>query len=394
MIGEQAGYVLSISRDTAQIDRLVVDAAAAGTLGIDPGPLTGMRLQRFMANPSSTGIMQRLASDGSREQRDDQLSALWGVLVPEPVRSAVSGGEVRRLIIIPDSVLSQFPFETLIVEKGADPTFLLDITLAINYAPSATVLFNLKNRRLDPVPPDLKPVLAVGNPKYAVSDARSVARSNTIGAERGNSASVALAKYLTPLPMTANEVRWVAAEFRDNGIAVGTLLDADATEAKVRLNVRGRRIVHLACHGLTDPDFGNLFGSLALTPGMNSSDPRDDGFLTLAEIYDLNLKSCELAILSACETNYGPHQKGEGAWALSRGCLVAGAKRVVASNWRVDDTAAASLITYFCGGIAAAEKKHLPVDFAENLHAAKKQVRQQQNWKSPYYWGTFVLIGP
>ena len=58
----------------------------------------------------------------------------------------------------------------------------------------------------------------------------------------------------------------------------------------------------------------------------------------------MNLKGCELAILSACDTNFGPEQRGEGVWALSRGFLVAGSRRVVASNWLVDDEAAASLV--------------------------------------------------
>jgi CHAT domain-containing protein len=83
---------------------------------------------------------------------------------------------------------------------------------------------------------------------------------------------------------------------------------------------------------------------LALTPGAEDTNPADDGFLTVAEIYQLDLKECELAILSACDTNCGPQQRGEGVWALSRGFLVAGSRRVVASNWLVDDGAAASLI--------------------------------------------------
>ncbi len=41
-------------------------------------------------------------------------------------------------------------------------------------------------------------------------------------------------------------------------------------------------------------------------------------------------------------------------WALSRGFLVAGSRRVVASNWLVDDEAAASLTSYFCAGVASA----------------------------------------
>lgn len=67
---------------------------------------------------------------------------------------------------------------------------------------------------------------------------------------------------------------------------------------------------------------------------------------------------------------------------------------MVASNWLVDDEAAASLISYFCGGIANDEKKENPLGYAHRLHAAKKWIRDQDKWKSPYYWAPFVLVGP
>ena len=140
---------------------------------------------------------------------------------------------------------------------------------------------------------------------------------------------------------------------------------------------------------------GNLFGTLALTPG-DTQNPADDGFLTLSEIYGLDLNGCELAILSACSTNAGPQQQGEGVWALSRGFLVGGARRTVASNWPVDDEAAASLISYYCGGLALAEKMHGAgaVDYAAALHSARRWVRSQEKWQSPFYWSSFVLVGP
>jgi CHAT domain-containing protein len=173
------------------------------------------------------------------------------------------------------------------------------------------------------------------------------------------------------------------------------LSQATATERGVRYWSPGRRFLHLACHGLTDQKYGNFFGALALTPGpRGSDDPADDGFLTLPEIYELNLKGCELAILSACQTNYGPQQKGEGTWALSRGFLVAGARRVVASNWLVDDEAAASLVSRFCGGLAQAEKAGKTVDYAGSLQEAKRWIRKQDKWRSPYYWASLVLVGP
>lgn len=151
----------------------------------------------------------------------------------------------------------------------------------------------------------------------------------------------------------------------------------------------------MACHGITDQEYGNYFGALALAPGRHAAtDPDDDGFLTLAEIYALNMKGCELTILSACQTNFGPQQAGEGVWALSRGFLIAGSRRVLASNWLVDDEAAASLVSYFSGLVAQAEKEGKQPDYAQALHDAKLWVRSQQKWKSPYYWGTFVLVGP
>jgi CHAT domain-containing protein len=67
---------------------------------------------------------------------------------------------------------------------------------------------------------------------------------------------------------------------------------------------------------------------------------------------------------------------------------------VVASNWLVDDEAGASLISCFCSAVARAEKEQNKVDYARALHEAKRWVHQQQKWKSPYYWGTFVLLGP
>src|SRR5690606_23500364 len=116
------------------------------------------------------------------------------------------------------------------------------------------------------------------------------------------------------------------------------LARGEATEANLRRLISGREIVHLACHGMAESGFGNFFGCLAVAPGRRG-DANDDGFLYTPEIYQLDMKGCELAILSACETNFGPQQTGEGIWTISRGFLISGARRVVASNWVVDDEA-------------------------------------------------------
>jgi CHAT domain-containing protein len=108
------------------------------------------------------------------------------------------------------------------------------------------------------------------------------------------------------------------------------------------------------------------------------------------------LEMRHLAILSGCDTNAGPLQRGEGIWGLSRDFLVAGARRVVASNWLVDDEAAPNFVGYFSSIIAKSEKEGKTPDYAQAVHDAKLFLRRHQNkkWHNPHYWGMFVLIGP
>jgi CHAT domain-containing protein/Tfp pilus assembly protein PilF len=396
LLGDEGGYVVAIGPGSAGVTALTVDARAAKILGVEPGPLTAARLRAICANERHEGVVEQLARPATASAVTAQLAALWTVLVPPPQRQALTGGKIKKLIVVPDGPLALLAFETLVVEPGGkSPKFLLDVGPPILYAPSATVLYNLSERRAGKGAADqaAQPVLTVANPVYGAK--RTAAPAGALDSLAARSRYGASGGVLAALPYSGDESSWVADVYKKQGIASAGLLAGLATEANVRFNVPGRRVLHFACHGLTDQAYGNFFGCLALTPGkQGAANPADDGFLTLPEIYELNLKGCELAILSACETNYGPQQKGEGVWALSRGFLVAGARRVVASNWLVDDEAAASLISYFCGGIAKGEAKGETADHAKALHDSKRWVRQQEKWASPYYWGTFVLVGP
>ena len=348
-----------------------------------------------MPAKKASGLLQQLADPAAANTSHPKLSSLWQLLVPEPQRKELTGGKTKRLIVIPDGPLALLPFETLVVEPGPRPRYLLDVGPAIYYGPSATVLLNLSNRPLPSAGTTQEPVLTVGNPTYSTAtDDVAVTAAGPLGELAARSRYSAAGGKLARLPFSGWESSWVADAFAKSEVKATRLEGPDATEAGVRGGVADRRVVHLACHGLADQSYSNFYGALALTPGKNADDPADDGFLTLPEIYQLNLTDCELAILSACKTNYGPEQRGEGVWALSRGFLVAGARRVVASNWLVDDEAAASLVSQFCWGVAQGEKAGRPVEYAQALRNAKLWVRQQDKWSSPYYWATFVLVGP
>jgi CHAT domain-containing protein len=146
------------------------------------------------------------------------------------------------------------------------------------------------------------------------------------------------------------------------------------------------RIVHFATHGILNdihPELSGIVLSLFEKDGR-----RQDGFLRLHDIYNLKLP-VELVVLSACNTGLGKDIKGEGLVGLTRGFMYAGAKRVVASLWKVDDEATAELMKLFYRYML---KDKMPA--ASALRMAQAEImRMRVEWRAPYYWAGFVLQG-
>ena len=107
--------------------------------------------------------------------------------------------------------------------------------------------------------------------------------------------------------------------------------------------------MHFATHGLLDSEHPDLSG-LVLSLVDEKGTPQD-GFLRLHEIYNLRLP-VDLVVLSACQTALGREIRGEGLVGLTRGFMYAGAARVVASLWQVDDESTAELMKRFYRGDA------------------------------------------
>jgi CHAT domain-containing protein len=110
--------------------------------------------------------------------------------------------------------------------------------------------------------------------------------------------------------------------------------------------------------------------------------------LPLPEVYNLRLPA-ELVVLSACQTALGEQVRGEGLVGLTRGFMYAGARRVVASLWMVDDVATAELMKRFYAGMLGPQRQQP----AAALRAAQVAMWQQQRWRTPYYWAGFVVQG-
>ena len=145
------------------------------------------------------------------------------------------------------------------------------------------------------------------------------------------------------------------------------------------------KILHFATHGLVDtkhPEFSGLLFSMVDVHGAPQI-----GLLSLSDIYSLDLP-VEMVVLSGCETALGKEVKSEGLLGLTRGFMYAGAARVVASLWKVNDSATADLMGRF---YRAMEKDHLPA--AAALRKAQLEMRSDPRWSAPYYWAGFELQG-
>jgi len=369
---------------------LELTMAQAEQLGLAAGPLTRSSALAAM-QVEGQSITELLASGTQSHLAAPRLALLWELFIPSAVRARLIANEFESLVIAPDGPLASLPFDALVIDDSTDERrYLLDAGPPIHYTPSATVLWNLTERP-EQTREGSERLLTVGDVAYAAVQPSS---DTTLGALRAGVRYTARGGVLKPLPGTALESQWFEEVFKSQGAEVAVLRGTDATEAQLRASIVNRQIVHLACHGLSDDQFGNYFGALALsTTADGQFDPANDGFLTLPEIYGLDLSSCELAILSACQTNRGPQQQGEGVWALSRAFLVAGARRVVASNWPVEDASTAALVRLLCEELTSAGGNGKPFDYARALHKAKQSLREQ-GWESPFYWAPFVLVGP
>ncbi|MDA8886894.1 CHAT domain-containing protein [Bacteroidia bacterium] len=125
-------------------------------------------------------------------------------------------------------------------------------------------------------------------------------------------------------------------------------------------------------------------GNFSWTYGINPYS-KEDGILTAAEISNLDLRSTELVVLSACETGLGDIEGNEGVYGLQRGFRMAGVEKLVISLWQVPDTETAEFM----------------IDFYENLletevvraafNKTQKSMQAKYN-NEPFKWAGFVLV--
>lgn len=313
----------------------------------------------------------------------------------------------KRLLVVADGAVNYIPFSALRAQGDSDKVLPLVESHEIVNLPSASVLIAMR-REHESRPAPVRAIAVLADPVFDAGDPR-VRRIGTDGSNAPlatddekafaglRSVEITRSRWATAfdvdrkknivlprLVYSRHEADEIVSFFPSNDSLEALDFKASRAEA-LSPTLAQYRIVHFATHGListTHPEFSGLVFSL-----YNEKGNAEIGLMSLEDIYNLSLP-VDMVVLSACETALGKDAKGEGLIGLTRGFMYAGASRVVASLWAVNDVATAKLMASF---YRAMEEDHLPA--AAALRKAQLDVRRNKRWANPYYWAGFELQG-
>ncbi len=310
-----------------------------------------------------------------------------------PLAGRLGVGGAKRLAVVPDGALAYVPFAALPLPAAQPATETRTENLLARYEvvslPSASALA-VTRQALARRPEAARWLAAFADPVFDPADPRLPARSRSPAAQASNAADLAAttatahAAVFERLPGSRREVEAIAALAPPGQARIA--LDFDASRSAVlgdRLD--GFRTLHFATHGVIDTERPALSG-LALSNVDREGKPQE-GFLALRDLYNLHLDA-DLVVLSGCRTALGREVRGEGLVGITRGFQYAGATRVLASLWRVEDRATAELMTRF---YSALWKDGLPA--AAALRKAQLSLQKERRFRDPSAWAAFVLEG-
>ena len=318
---------------------------------------------KYVNLPVNADELRRKVSEfhsalAERQPDYDSLGRELYRLLIEPAANELQN--INTICIIPDEFLWTLPFQALTNTRG---NYLIQ-EYSLFYAPSFTVLNEMALRRQQQN--SKESLIAFGNP--------------VIG-RNGK-----LKQNLHPLPETELEVAAIAATARTQMKKV--LVGREADEKTFKMLAPQYATIHLATHGVLD-NRDPLNSYLLLTK--TEDETENDGLLHAREIIDLNLDA-DLAVLSACETGNGRISPGEGVIGMSWAFLVAGARSVVVSQWRVNSASTSRADERFLSSDWRARTMLKGHNKSQALREASLRLLKDRRYRHPFYWAGFVLV--
>ena len=374
-IGKEKSFVWAVTTNSIKMHELPKRAVIE--------PLARRVYELLIArnqNVSKETLEQRSERLALSDAEFAKVAANLSQIILGPVASEFRN---KRLLIVSDGVLQFVPFAALPDPSATDSRSLI-VDHEIVTAPSASVVALLREEAANRKPAP-KTLAVLADPVFSNEDSRVSGQSETaVSAHAVRSATEFNLGDLRRLRFSRHEADEITRLASDGSTLAAVDFDANrklATSAELGQY----RIVHFATHGLINnqnPELSGIVLSLVDEKGKSQN-----GFLRLYDLYNLKL-SADLVVLSACQTALGKDIRGEGLVGLTRGFMYAGAPRVIASLWQIDDRASAEFMKRFYQQLFS--RKLRP---AAALRAAQVSMQNDKRWSSPHYWAAFTLQG-
>ncbi len=306
-------------------------------------------------------------------------------------------GQASRWVVSPDGSLWLVPWEMLLLPDG-------------KYAVEKhTITYVLSGR--DAIPPPkfagkVGQAAVFADPDFNLEPKGAKAPGKP--PERPAVSSLLRLGAVKRLPGTLAEAKGIEPSLRDyTKQKPAQYLGEKAREEAVK-SLKNPRVLVLSTHGFFLPADEAKRQEERLPPGAENPLLRcglllagcnkaaraaggDDGVLTGLEVASLDLRGCEMVVLSACETGIGDVRNGEGVAGLRQAFRLAGAESVVSTLWQVPDGPSAELMTLFFRNLAKGG------DHAQALRQARlrmlKQRSEEKGAAHPFFWAAFTLTG-
>jgi CHAT domain-containing protein len=270
-------------------------------------------------------------------------SSLYATLVAPAAKLIPAGALVT---VIPNRYLYHLDFDTLVVSAPAPHYWIEDVNIQI-----CSALTLIANSRPEKIPP-ARQMLLIGAPVQA-KDGPPVLRH------------------------APEEVERVAGHFPSDQKLV--IQGKEAVPEAYLDRMPGRfRFIHFAAHGIASQN-RPLESAIILSP-----DSAGRYKLVAPDIIKLRIRA-DLVIISSCESAGTRTYDAEGLVGLGWAFMRAGAHRVVAGLWDVDDASTPGLMDEFYTEL---RKGRHPADA---LRLAKLSMLHSSDHSQPYYWAALQL---
>lgn len=361
--------------------------------------VTSTQIRSFELPPGRTieeaaRRFHELLSTPGTEDRAEQgaVASTLSEMLLAPLTEVLHGGpldgephDIERLVVVADGALHYLPFAALPMPSDGSTPLLAE--LEVVSLPSASVLAQQRRRLAGRRAPEGRLAL-VADPVFELRDSRLRGISMDEAAAPDNDAAEGLRQASSVgwkrLYGSRQEAAAILAEAPPGAHLVAMGFDA-STETVLADDFGHHRVVHFATHGVLDTDVPRLSG-LVLSFYDRAGRPRQ-GYLRAHDVFRLDLEA-DLVVLSGCRTALGREVRGEGLLGLTRGFMYAGAPRVVASLWQVEDRATAELMSRFYRSMWADGASP-----AAALRSAQLSMLGERKWRDAYYWSSFTMQG-